>query len=139
LSVSGQSVVPYEFAVAFLIRERERLLKETNFGRQRGCMSVVIKGRKDSKPREVRVHLFSGESGLGEGTGMPAAIGVMLMMQGKITTHGVLPPEGCIDPNDFLGLAMGVMSSGRKKDGQRAASILIETFEADGSVSKVEM
>lgn len=139
LSVNGQSVVPYDFAVAFLIRERERLLKETNFGAQRGCMTVVVKGRKDGKPREVRVHLFSGESGLGEGTGMPAAIGVLMMMQGKVTAKGVLPPEGCIQPEDFLGLAMGVMSSGRKSDGTRTASIVIETFEADGSVSKVEL
>lgn len=140
LQVGSQSVVPYEFSVAFLIRERDRLLRESNFGRQRGCMSVVVKGRKGGAPREVRVHLFSGESGLGEGTGMPAAIGVMLMQQGKVSATGVLPPEACIDPNDFLALAMSVMSAGaRDRGGERNASVVIETFDADGKTTRVEL
>ncbi|MFN7956189.1 MAG: hypothetical protein U0610_31055 [bacterium] len=33
----------------------------------------------------------------------------MLLADGKVTTHGVKPPEGCIDPNDFLAVAMPVM------------------------------
>ncbi|HYD48834.1 MAG TPA: saccharopine dehydrogenase NADP-binding domain-containing protein [Terriglobales bacterium] len=138
--VHGEKVTPYDFAVAFLIRERERLLRQTNFGRQRGCMSVVVKGVKNDAAREVRVHLFSGESGLGEGTGMPAAIGVMLMQQGKINTHGVLPPEGCIDPDEFLKLAMKVMRSGSGAgSGERTGSVLIETIEADGRIERVEL
>lgn len=139
LQVQGQSVVPYDFAVAYLIRERERLLRETSFGQQRGCMSVIVKGRRNGKPREMRVHLFSGASGLGDGTGMPAAIGVLLLLQGKITTKGVLPPEGCIEPQDFLTLALEVMRGSRSSSESRAASIVIEAIEADGTVSKVEL
>lgn len=140
LEVAGQPVVPYDFAVAYLIRERERILRETSFGTQRGCMTVVVKGRKGGEPVEVRVHMFSGSSALGEGTGVPAAIGVMLLADGKIPTKGVLPPEGCIDPNDFLAVAMPVMMAraGGKSE-KREASIVFETIQADGSVTKMEL
>jgi len=140
LEVNGQPIIPYDFAVAFLIRERDRLLKEGQFGSQRGCMSVIVKGRKEGAAREIRVHMFSGESGLGDGTGIPAAIGVMLMEQGKIKTKGVLPPEGCVDTGDFMALALSVMSeSAKDRGGKRSASLVFETIKADGSVSRVEM
>jgi len=140
LDVAGKPVVPYDFAVAYLIRERDRILRETSFGTQRGCMTVVVKGRKDGEAVEVRVHMFSGSSALGEGTGVPAAIGVMLLADGKIPTKGVLPPEGCIDPNDFLAVAMPVMMAraGGKSE-KREASIVFETLKADGSVSRMEL
>jgi saccharopine dehydrogenase (NAD+, L-lysine-forming) len=84
--------------------------------------------------------MFSGQNGLGEGTGIPAAIGVILLQQGKITTHGVLPPEACIDPADFLPLAMQAMKA-RPASGsaKQAASLLFETIEPDGSVHRMEM
>lgn len=138
--VNGQPVVPYDFAVAYLIRERDRMLREGNFGSQRGCMSVILKGQKDGAAREVRVHMASGESGLGEGTGIPAALGVMLLQQGKITATGVLPPEGAIDPADFLPLALEVMAARPKKPGAAASKLLtFETIAADGSVSRMEL
>lgn len=140
ITVNGADVVPYDFAVAFLLRERDRMLKDGNFGKQRGCMSVIVKGRKDGETREVRVHMFSGESGLGDGTGIPAAIGVMLMESGKINAKGVLPPEGCIDTGDFMALAMSVMSeSAKDRGGQRSASLVFETIKADGSVTRLDM
>jgi len=138
LAVGGQSIVPYDFAVAYLIRERERLLRETGFGTQRGCMSVIVKGRKDGAPLEVRVHMASGESGLGEGTGIPAALGVMLMQQGKVTAKGVHPPEGCVDPGEFIQLATRVMAGGPGGEGGKA-TILLETIAADGTRTSAEI
>jgi len=137
LDVNGQTVVPYDFAVALLIRERDRILKQQQFGVQRGCMSVVVKGDKDGERREVRVHMGSSSGGLGEGTGMPAAIGVMLMQQGKITTPGVLPPEGCVDPTDFLTFGLQVMRESGMGTG--GSTLRIDTIRADGSVSRVDL
>jgi saccharopine dehydrogenase (NAD+, L-lysine-forming) len=137
LLVSGQPVVPYDFAIALLLRERERLLAQQRFGTQRGCMSVIVKGRKDGAPREVRVHMGSSAGGLGEGTGMPAAIGVMLMQRGKITTTGVLPPEGCVDPTDFLTFGLEVLRQSGMGGG--GSTLHIETIRADGSVSRVDL
>ena len=140
LVVNGENIVPYDFAVAYLIRERERILKETDFGSQRGCMSVVVKGRKGGSPREVRVHMASRESGLGEGTGVPAALGVMLMRRGKISAKGVLPPEGCVDAGEFLALASEVMLAGsRSRGGKSSTTIFFETVGPDGSVTRTEL
>jgi len=136
LEVNGQPVVPYDFAVAFLIRERERILRETQFGTQRGCMSVVVTGRKRGEARELRVHLASREGGLGEGTGIPAAIGATLLQRRRITAPGVLPPEGCIDANEFLGLAMEFIPRSATGSG---ASILFESVAADGTVTKMNL
>lgn len=140
IEVSGHDVVPYDFSIAFLLQQRERILKETNFGKQRGCMSVVVKGRKNGEAREVRVHMGSDESALGEGTGIPAAIGVMLMQRGSITAKGVLPPEACLDPMEFIGLATEVMAGApRASDGKRPPLLIFETIAADGSMTRMEL
>jgi len=138
LDVGGTRVVPAEFATAFLVRERERLLRETGFGPQRGCMSVVVEGVKDGRPRTVQVHLFSREGGLGEGTGVPAALGVLLMLRGAVRGPGVLPPEGCVDTGRFLALATEVMRATPSKGGG-GTTIRLDTIEADGTRSSVTL
>jgi saccharopine dehydrogenase (NAD+, L-lysine forming) len=137
IDVEGQPVAPHDFAVAYLIRERERILRETGFGSRRGCISVVVKGRKAGTARELRVHLASKSGGLGEGTGIPAAIGALLLQRGKITAKGVLPPEACIDPQDFLALAPGFLP--KHTGGEDEGGIIFESLAADGSVSRMRL
>ena len=136
IDVNGHSITPYDFAVAYLIRERDRILRDTQFGSARGCMSVIVKGRKAGKRRELRVHIFSKASGLGEGTGIPAAIGAILLQQGKISATGVLPPEACIDAAEFLALATRFFGSGSSGGG---GDILFESVAADGSVTTMQL
>ena len=133
LEVKGQQVVPYDFAVAYLIRERERILKETNFGVRHGGMSVVVKGEKEGKYREYRVHGTSAKQGLGEGTGYPASSAAILMQKGKITSKGVLPPEGCINPREFLNIYKQL--AGIEEGDQGEASIIIEVVDENGKVT----
>jgi saccharopine dehydrogenase (NAD+, L-lysine-forming) len=135
LDVGGQSVVPNDFATAFVIRERDRILKETNFGEQRGAMSILVAGKKDGKREEYRVHTASLGRALGEGTGIPAALGVILMKQGKITAKGVLPPEGCVDPMDFIGLAKSMGAYEEKKEG----GLIVEKIDADGNKTTIDI
>jgi len=137
VDVDGRPIVPHDFAIAYLIRERERILREAGFGERRGCMSVVVKGRKAGAPREVRVHLASKSGGLGEGTGIPAAIGVLLMQRGKITAKGVLPPEACIDPEDFLALAPVFLP--KHTGGKEGGGIIFESVAADGSITTMNL
>ena len=136
VDVNGVPVTPYDFAVAYVIRERERILRETNFGSARGCMSVVVKGRRHGEPRELRVHLSSKAGGLGEGTGIPAAIGAILLQQGKISAKGVLPPEACIDAAEFLALTPQFLTRG---DSGGGGDILFESVAADGTVTTMKM
>ncbi len=37
------------------------------------------------------------------GTGLPASIASLMMAAGEVTVKGVVAPEGCIDPDKFLG------------------------------------
>jgi saccharopine dehydrogenase (NAD+, L-lysine-forming) len=136
VDVNGRPVTPYDFAVAYVIRERDRILRETDFGSVRGCMSVVVKGRKQGQPRELRVHIFSKAGGLGEGTGIPAAIGALLLQQGKISGKGVLPPEACIDASEFLALAAQFFARGGSGGG---GDILFESIAADGTVTTMQL
>jgi saccharopine dehydrogenase (NAD+, L-lysine-forming) len=139
LDVGGKKVVPYDFAIAYIVRERDRILKRTKFGTQRGAMAVVVKGKKDRKKVEYRVHMASEGAALGEGTGIPAAMGVILMDQGKVTAKGVLPPEACVDPNDFIDLR-NKMKPIRQKGKKKAVEVLYaEKIDSRGRVTKMDL
>ncbi len=139
--VNGQSVIPYDFAMAYIIRERERILKETDFGSQRGCCTVVATGEKDGKYCEYRFHMASRSQALGEGTGIPVAMGAILMQQGKIIEKGVLPPEGCVNPVDFIELITKVMRLDKKhKDTHEEFSgVLVQKIDAAGNVETMDI
>jgi saccharopine dehydrogenase (NAD+, L-lysine-forming) len=140
LDVKGAKVTPYDFAMAFIIKERERILKETGFGKQRGCLSIVVKGKKGGKYREYRFHLASRSEAIGEGTGIPAALGVILMQQGKITIKGVRPPEGCINPTDLLALVPQVMKLDRKKEGGESfGGVIVQQIDENGTITHIDI
>ncbi|TAL39260.1 MAG: saccharopine dehydrogenase [Spirochaetes bacterium] len=140
VTVKGQTVVPYEFAMAYIIRERERILKESAFGSQRGCCSVVVTGKKDGTYQQYRVHMASRSEALGEGTGIPAAMGAILMHQGKIQGPGVLPPEACVNPADVLALLPQVMDLEKnKKDGGGFSGFIIERVDAGGKIATMDL
>ncbi|HOO37644.1 MAG TPA: saccharopine dehydrogenase NADP-binding domain-containing protein [Deltaproteobacteria bacterium] len=140
LEVKGTSIVPYDFAVAYILKERERILKETGFDTPRGCCSVVAKGRKDGEYKEYRFHMASRSQALGEGTGIPAAMGVILMQQGKVSGPGVLPPEACVDPMEFVSLISKVMKLDEKKeDGDSFGGVIVESVDETGAVTKLDI
>jgi len=140
LEVKGTSIVPYDFAVAYILKERERILKETGFDTPRGCCSVVAKGRKDGEYQEYRFHMASRSQALGEGTGIPAAMGVILMQQGKVSGPGVLPPEACVDPMEFVSLISKVMKLDEKKeDGDSFGGVIVESVDETGAVTKLDI
>jgi saccharopine dehydrogenase (NAD+, L-lysine-forming) len=140
IDVNGVSIAPHDFSIAYILKERERILRETNFGTQRGCCSVVAKGRKDGKYQEFRFHMASASEALGEGTGIPAAIGAMLMKEGKITEKGVFPPEGCVNPADFIKLITKVMKLDEKKgDKESFSGVIVEAVDADGKVTTLDI
>ena len=141
VNVNGRPVIPYDFAMAYIIRERERILKETDFGRQRGCCSVVATGKKDGKYQEYRFHMASQSEALGEGTGIPAALGGLLMQQGKIKEKGVLPPEGCVNPVDFIDLITKVMDLDKKdKDSHdEFGGVIVQKIDEHGHIEIIDI
>lgn len=140
LDVKGATVTPYDFAMAYIIKQREKILQETNFGKQRGCLSIVVKGKKDGKYREFRFHFASRSEALGEGTGIPAAMGVLLMQMGKISVKGVLPPEGCINPADLMTLVPKVMKLDSKKEGGESfGGVIVQQIDENGKITSIDI
>lgn len=106
IEVQGQEVIPLEFTVAYILSKREELLKKAKITGPMGCLRIDVKGKNEEGYDRKYVFSMSSKSrGMGEGTGVPAALGALLMAQGKIKEKGVLPPEACVDPVEVLNLA----------------------------------
>ncbi len=136
LEVQGQKVIPREFAVAFVLSKRDALLKEAGIDSPRGCLKIVVKGTKDGEPHTYVFQMSSRGMGMGEGTGIPAALGAIAMGQGKITLKGVFPPEAGVDPQDMIKLAGEVIRSTGKGD---RAPIYIEHIDKEGRVESMDL
>ena len=72
---------------------------------------------------------------MGEGTGVPAALGAMLMGTGRIKEKGVLPPEACVDPMELLELARTKTSAG----GGKGLPIIIEHIDKSGKSKTINL
>jgi saccharopine dehydrogenase-like NADP-dependent oxidoreductase len=128
MEVQGQKVVPLEFAVAFILARRGRLMLEAGLTEPMGCLKIVVKGYKDGGKNTYVFSMSSRGQGMGEGTGIPAAIGAIIMATGRIKEKGVLPPEACVNPMDLLELA----KTSVKASGGKGFPITIEHTDKDG-------
>ena len=135
IEVQGHKIVPLEFAVAYILSQRERLLKEAKIDQPMGCLKIVVKGYKDGGKNTYIFSMSSRGQGMGEGTGIPAAIGAIIMGTGKITQKGVLTPEACVNPMDLLELAKTKV----KTVGGRGFPISIEHIDRDGKSQKLNL
>jgi saccharopine dehydrogenase (NAD+, L-lysine-forming) len=137
LEVRGQWVVPRDFAIGWLKAQREAILRRTAFGAQRGCTMVVASGLRHGKQRAYRFSMSSRDMALGEGTGIPAAMGAILHAQGKVSGPGVRPPEAGVDPIDFLTLVRPVLDA--MPDGGRFEGVVLEKVDEEGRVERVPL
>jgi saccharopine dehydrogenase (NAD+, L-lysine-forming) len=128
VEVHRQKVIPLEFAVAFILAQRKRLMKQAGITEPMGCLKIVVKGYKDGGKDTYIFSMSSRGQGMGEGTGIPAAIGAIIMATGKIKEKGVLPPEACVNPMDLLELA----KTSVKTAGGKGFPIVIEHIDKDG-------
>jgi saccharopine dehydrogenase (NAD+, L-lysine-forming) len=136
LVVQGKEVVPIEFAVSYIISRRPALLEKAGLDEPCGCLKVEVKGVKTGEPHTYVFSMFSSGAGAGEGTGIPAALGAMLMLQGKITEKGVFPPEAGVVPAEMLGLAGEVLKGTGVSEG--GVPIYIEHVDKDGNVESID-
>jgi len=137
ISVKGSpaKIKPIDFAISYIIHARDRILKETNFGTQRGCVKIVVKGKKADKDHTIVFSLASEDQALGEGTGMPVAFGAIMLQRDLITDKGVLPPEACVNPMEFLGILQEHLSLETASGG--ASPLTIESIDAEGKTEKI--
>jgi saccharopine dehydrogenase (NAD+, L-lysine-forming) len=128
IEVRGYKVPPLDFAVAFILAQRKRLMKEAGITEPMGCLKIVVKGHKDGDRNTYIFSMSSRGQGMGEGTGIPAAIGAMITATGKIKEKGVLPPEACVNPMDLLEFARTKVKAAAGK----GFPIVIEHIDKDG-------
>jgi len=135
IDVKGQKISPLEFAVAYILSQRERLMEEAGITEPMGCLKIVVKGRKKGESSTYVFSMSSIGMGMGEGTGIPAALGVMLMTQGKITEKGIFPPEAGVKPMDMLELAQEKVNIG----GKTGMPVVIEHIDKEGNVARMSL
>ncbi|RDE17746.1 MAG: saccharopine dehydrogenase [Candidatus Thorarchaeota archaeon] len=126
-----------ESMISDIIQQRERILRETSFGEQRGCVKIVVAGQEGGEPHKYVFSLASRGQAMGEGTGIPAAFGAALMQRGKVKSKGVFPPEGCILPLDFLEIMQEYLKL--DKVGGTGSPLTIDSVDAKGNVEKLTL
>lgn len=132
-----RQIEPYNFAIRYLIKQREKLLDELDFGEPKGCVKIVVKGKR-KRTKEDRTYVFSLVSegvaegqGLGEGTGTPAAIGAMMIQRGMVDEKGVIPPEACIQPLEFLNVMREVFKVSEEGED---SPLIFQSIDEDGNI-----
>ncbi len=111
LDVGGVNVSPIDVMVALLRQSRPQLLADAGVTGPSGCLKVVVSGVSAGQAHTYEVALSSGSAGAGEGTGIPAAIGAILMLRGDLDGGpGVHPPESIVPVEQLLELASEVAS-----------------------------
>lgn len=77
-------------------------------GESLGGLLVAVEGMKDGKRVRMQASQSERQGGAGEGmdmdeaTGTPLAVFASMLLDGLVDGKGVLAPEACIDPEEFL-------------------------------------
>ncbi len=110
-TADGTEVVPIDVMVALLRKARPQLLADANVSGPSGCLKVVVSGVKDGAEHTYVASVFSDSAGAGAGTGIPAAIGVVLALRGELAGGpGVFPPEAIVPVSPVLDLAGEILN-----------------------------
>lgn len=135
LDVQGRQVIPREFTISYVLAQRPRLLEEAGLKEPVGCLKMVVRGTKEGEPLTYVISLASRGQGMGEATGIPAAMGAILVERGKLPGRGVLPPEACVDPLDLFELAREVLAG----EGLRGLPVTIQRIPEGGPVETLDL
>jgi saccharopine dehydrogenase-like NADP-dependent oxidoreductase len=95
ITVGARRLNAMDFAAAYL---RQRCLSSKSLPKE-GALRVEVRGKKGKHKMRV---IYSAAGLIGQGTGVSASIGALMIMKGSVEGKGVLPPEECIDPNIFV-------------------------------------
>ncbi len=137
LDIKGNQISPLDFVIPYIISQRDKILQKINFGIQRGCVKIVVEGKKDMKSHKYIFSLASEGQAMGEGTGLPAAFGTILMLRKLIHEKGVLPPEACVDPSQFLGVMREHLELESTTGG--TSPLIIESIDAEGNIEMIDL
>jgi len=137
LKVKETEISPLDFTIAYLINERDKILRKINFGKQRGCIKIFVEGLKENKPHKIIFTLESESQAMGEGTGLPVAFGAIMLQRKLITEHGVLPPEAVVNPIEFLNVMQEYLNLDSATGGP--SPLTIESVDSEGSIEMLKL
>ncbi len=139
-AAGGHTEADIDGWVKTISAERSRLIGEAGVTGPAGCLKVVVEGRKDGEDHTYVFSLSSTAAGAGEGTGVPAALGAVMMAAGQISGAGVHPPEAVVKPMEMLALAGQVLSHFGFGGGLSGGGPLhLEHIGPDGTSETVEL
>ena len=95
VEVKGTNVVPYDLTLKLW----DTIPKDRDNGPAASGLKVIVKGERQGKQVTYTADIVGR---MAPGTGLPASIAALMMDAGEVTVKGVVPPEGCIDPEKFL-------------------------------------
>jgi saccharopine dehydrogenase (NAD+, L-lysine-forming) len=96
VEVKGTSVVPYDLTLRLwgtIPNDRDR-------GPVASGLKVIVRGERKGKQVTYTADIVGR---MAPGTGLPASIAALMLHAGEVHVKGVVAPEGCIDPEKFLG------------------------------------
>ncbi len=96
IDIKGVQVTPYDLALKLW----ETIPEQRDNGPQSSGLKVIVKGEKAGKKITYTADMVGR---MAPGTGLPASIASLMMDAGDVSVKGVVAPEGCIDPDKFLG------------------------------------
>ncbi|MFZ5644754.1 MAG: saccharopine dehydrogenase family protein [Bacillota bacterium] len=99
IEVRGMKIVPAEFGAHLIARmpiPDASLLPPPN-----SAILTTVKGTRGDEKVQLKYTVLSPLK-MSSVTGIPCAIGILMMGRGDIKTKGVFAPEGCVDPKKFL-------------------------------------
>ncbi len=97
VDIKGTKVIPYDLTLKLW---EETITKDRDNGPQSSGLKVIVKGKKDGNKVTYTADMVGR---MAPGTGLPASIASLMMDAGDVTVKGVVAPEGCIDPEKFIG------------------------------------
>ncbi len=96
IDIKGVQVTPYDLALKLW----ETIPEGRDNGPQSSGLKVIVKGKRNGNSVTYTADMVGR---MAPGTGLPASIASLMMDAGDVTETGVVAPEGCIDPDKFLG------------------------------------
>ncbi len=96
VEVKGTKVTPYDLT----LRLWDTIPETRDKGPLASGLKVIVKGERGGNQVTYTADIVGR---MAPGTGLPAAIAALMLDSGDVTVKGVVAPEGCIDPEKFLG------------------------------------
>lgn len=101
LDVKGTKVTPYDLALKLW----ETIPEGRDNGPQSSGLKVIVKGKRGNDQVTYTADMAGR---MAPGTGLPAAMAALMFADGDVKETGVVAPEGCIDPDKFIRMFVGV-------------------------------